>query len=223
MKSTESTQVSISCSPKREETPQYRSGDQRPDGMYFYARRHNRLTGVWLTGPAFRKANKGKFPERKGRLRYDGKRFYRGAWVSQEVFDKLIEDEKIKRICPGTRKRGDNGAVLVFSRYKQGIEEVWVPEAAWVARQEANKKAKAARKRHNEAIRKPKVCGQFVKEGLMFVGEFESTAGGRPTRVYFNCAQWKAALEGQNPPPPGLKRARLRAYWWLVRRLQKNK
>jgi hypothetical protein len=192
--------------------------------MYFYARRRGLLTSIWLTEEAFRRKNGGKLPsKRKGRLRLDGQRLYNGAWVSQEVFDKLEKGEKIKKIRVGSRKFVDERTKEVFAGYTQGAKENWVPEEAWVARQKAAKAAKASRKAHKQAIQQPKMCGQFVRPGLMFVGEFKSTTGGRPTRVYFNCAQWKAASEGQDPPPPELKRTRLRAYWWLARRLRGSK
>lgn len=202
----------------------YRFGDQRPDGMYFYARRQGLLTGIWLTEEAFRRKNGGELPaNRKGRLRADGKQFYKGAWVTPATFDQLTKGEKIRRIRVGERKLGENGATLAFAGYTQGGKENWVPEDKWVGMQRDKKQAKAARKAHQKAIRQPKTCGQFVRPGLVFVGEFSSGAGGRPTRVYFSSAQWKAALEGQNPPPPELKRTRLRAYWWLVARLRGQK
>jgi hypothetical protein len=201
----------------------YRFGDQREDGMYFYARRHDRLTGIWLTEEAFRRKNGGKLPAlRKGRLRADGKRYYRGAWVSREVFDKVSEGEKVKKLRVGWRRFTETGSREVFTGYTQGAKEHWVPEEAWVARQRADKAAKAARKASQKGLRQPKTCGQFVRPGLIYVGEFLSGAGKRPTRVYFNSAQWKAALEGRDPAPPELRRTRLRAYWWLVERLRRQ-
>ena len=197
----------------------YRFGDQREDGMFFYARRHTRMTGIWLTEEAFRKQNGGKPPSnRKGRLRADGKLFYRGGWVSREVFDRLLEGEKVKRFRLGERKLGESGVLLAFAGYAQGKKENWMPEDKWIERQSEQKRSRALRKANRRAIQQPKVCGQFVRPNLIFVGEFTAVEGTRPTRVYFNCAQWKAALEGL-PPPPELRRARLRAYWWLVRRL----
>ena len=216
---------------------QYRFGDQRQDGMYFWGSRSKHLlTEIWLTGPAFRNANKGKFPSRNGRLRYDGNRLYGGDWVPQNVFETLVELGKRKPPVVGRFYRSRNQVFLGYRSAKSGERrEVWLSTEAWRARKaaergakKAREKAKRAREREKakKAARKPHSCGEFVQPGLMFVGEFPKGPargeGRRPTRVYFNCAQWKAAMEGQRPPPE-LRRTRLQAYWWLVAKLRKQK
>jgi hypothetical protein len=214
--------------------PAYKKGDQRPDGMYFWGRRDkNLLTEIWLTGPAFRNANGGEFPDRNGRLRYDGKRLYGGDWVSQEVFDRLTELRKSKPPVVGKFYRSRGQVFMGYRNVESGErEEVWLSTEAWKTRKAAERAAKKARakakkvrvrEKAKKEARKPVSCGDFVQPGLIFVGDFSSSASKHPTRVYFCCSQWKAALEGQDPPPPELRGPRLRAYWWLVAKLRKQK
>lgn len=189
----------------------YRFGDQRPDGMYFYARRTGRLTSIWLTKEAFKKRNKGKMPvNRQGRLRADGRMWFKGDWVTKETYERVVKLGKFKRVPYGSRSA--DGKNVCAGHRNGGADPVWIPVAEWDRRKEETARVEARK----EIKRRPLTRGEAVRPGLTYV----TRISGVP--VFFNCAQYKAALEGRDCPPE-LTRIRRRAFFWLRDRIRRSK
>jgi ribosomal protein L27 len=93
---------------------QYRYGDQRPGGMFFYQRRSKKsLTEIWLTEEAFLKANGGKMPTKDGRLRADGAKLLDGQWVPGGEFYQRQREAKLLRQQSKRHVRGDLGTMFL--------------------------------------------------------------------------------------------------------------